>query len=156
MFHAADLPADPARWDPIFLSRWGRRTPTAVSSMAWAAALSSLSKVCVVGPPSRADADVDYTFAQVSIPRRASTMGGNCGNMWSAVGPFAIDEGLVAAAEAGDGAHPQHQHAEDHQSALRCDDGRAVADGDLAIPGVPGTGAPIRLEFIDPGGAITG
>jgi len=74
--------------------------------------LSSLSKVCVVGRPSRADADVDYTFAQVSIRDARIDMSGNCGNMSAAIGPFVVDEGLVAAAGwPGDGAHPQHQHA---------------------------------------------
>nr|MCU0952332.1 hypothetical protein [Burkholderiaceae bacterium] len=57
--------------------------------------LSSVSKVCVIGAPSRADADVDYTFAQVLVNEARVDYAGNCGNMSSAVGPFAVDERLV-------------------------------------------------------------
>ena len=57
--------------------------------------VSSLSKVCVIGPPSRPDADIDYTFAQVRIERAHVDYSSNCGNMSSAIGPFAVDEGLV-------------------------------------------------------------
>lgn len=55
--------------------------------------ISSLSKICVIGPPSRADADVDYTFAQIGVDRSVVDYSGNCGNMSSAVGPFAVDDG---------------------------------------------------------------
>ena len=68
-----------------------------VSSMAWAAGISSLSKVCVVGPPTRSDADIDYTFAQVQVKEAKVDYSGNCGNMSSAMGPFAVDEGLIQA-----------------------------------------------------------
>ena len=57
--------------------------------------VSSLSKVCVIGPPSQSDADVDYTFAQIGVTDDTVDYAGNCGNMSSAIGPFAIDEGLV-------------------------------------------------------------
>ena len=57
--------------------------------------ISSLSKICILAPSDRADADIDYTFAQVQIREAAVDYRGNCGNMSSAVGPFAVDEGLV-------------------------------------------------------------
>ncbi len=64
--------------------------------------ISSLSKVCVIGPPTRADADVDYTFAQVAVDRATVDYGANCGNMSAAIGPFAVDERLVPAARDGE------------------------------------------------------
>src|SRR5207244_9373735 len=57
--------------------------------------ISSLSKACIIAPPTRPDADVDYTFAQVDVKSPVVDYSGNCGNCSSAVGPFAIDEGLV-------------------------------------------------------------
>ncbi len=81
--------------------------------------VSSLSKVCVIGPPTRPDADIDYTFAQVQVKEAKVDYGANCGNMSSAMGPFAVDEGLVKVVRAGSArARPQHQHEEDHLVAL--------------------------------------
>lgn len=157
MFHARDLPAARAAWDPIFLAAMGSPDPYGRQLDGMGGGVSSLSKVCVLAPSARADADIDYTFAQVQIREAAVDYRGNCGNMSSAVGPFAVDEGLVAAS--GDTALVRifntntkkliHAHFP-----LR--DGRARSDGDLAIPGVGGTGAPIRLDFLAPGGATTG
>ena len=157
LFKASDLPADAARWDPIFCAVMGTPDGSGRQLNGMGGGLSSLSKVCVVGRPSRADADVDYTFAQVSIREARVDMGGNCGNMSSAVGPFAVDEGLIAAA---DGPVTLRIHNTNTRkiihSTFEVRDGRAIQHGELAIPGVAGTGAPIRLEFMEPGGAITG
>ena len=64
--------------------------------------LSSLNKVCVIGPSSRSDADVDYTFAQCAVKEARVEYGGNCGNMSAAIGPFAVEEGLVASPSDGE------------------------------------------------------
>ena len=119
--------------------------------------ISSLSKVCIVGPSSRPDADIDYTFAQVQVKEAAVDYSGNCGNMSSAMGPFAVDEGLVKISgnEALVRVHNTNTRKIIH-ACFALDDGRAAVDGDLAIPGVSGTGAPVRLEFREPGGATTG
>lgn len=157
MFKAADLPADPARWDPIFAMAMGSPDANGRQLNGMGGGLSSLSKVCVVGRPSRADADIDYTFAQVSIREARVDMSGNCGNMSSAIGPFAVDEGLIFAA---DGPVTVRIHNTNTRkiihSTFEVRDGRAIQSGTFAIPGVAGTGAPIRLEFLEPGGAITG
>ncbi len=157
MFKAADLPADPARWDPIFAMAMGSPDANGRQLNGMGGGLSSLSKVCVVGRPSRADADIDYTFAQVSIREARVDMSGNCGNMSSAIGPFAVDEGLIFAA---DGPVTVRIHNTNTRkiihSTFEVRDGRAIQNGTFAIPGVAGTGAPIRLEFLEPGGAITG
>jgi 2-methylaconitate cis-trans-isomerase PrpF len=120
--------------------------------------LSSLNKVCVVGPPSRSDADVDYTFAQCAVKEARVEYGGNCGNMSAAIGPFAVEEGLVACPADGDAVVRIHNTNTGKIIVARfpVEQGALVATGDLAIDGVAGTAAPIRLEFLKPGGAKTG
>ncbi len=81
--------------------------------------VSSLSKVCVIGPSTRPDADIDYTFAQVQVKEAKVDYGANCGNMSSAMGPFAVDEGLVkVSGQEALRARPQHQHEKDHLVAI--------------------------------------
>jgi 2-methylaconitate cis-trans-isomerase PrpF len=157
MFRADDLPADRAHWDAIFCAAMGSPDPNGRQLNGMGGGLSSLSKVCVIGRPSRADADIDYSFAQVAINEARVDMSSNCGNMSSAVGPFAVDEGFITAA---DGPVTVRIHNTNTRkiihSSFEVRDGRALQNGTLAIPGVAGTGAPIRLEFLEPGGAITG
>ena len=114
MFHARDLP-DRAEWDPIFLAAMGSPDPNGRQLNGMGGGISSLSKVCILAPSDRADADIDYTFAQVQIRDPLVDYRSNCGNMSSAVGPFAVDEGIVRPnGDTAIGAHLQHQHAEDH------------------------------------------
>jgi len=111
----------------------------------------------VVGPSSRPDADIDYTFAQVQVKDAKVDYSGNCGNMSSAMGPFAVDEGIIKAS--GKEALVRVHNTNTQKviwSRFALDDGLSAVDGDLAIPGVSGTGAPVKLEFRDPGGATTG
>ncbi len=117
--------------------------------------ISSLSKVCVIGPPSRPDADIDYTFIQVMVTAAAVDTSGNCGNMSSAVGPFAVDEGLIPRPEGKDAVVRIHNTNTGKIIVARftMDGALAAVDGDFALPGVGGTGAPVRLEFLDPGGS---
>src|SRR5580698_9754579 len=98
MFRAADLPRDREDWAPIFLGVIGSPDANGRQLDGMGGGISSLSKVCVIGPPTRSDADVDYTFVQVSVTSAVVDYHGNCGNMSSAVGPFAVDEGLVTPA----------------------------------------------------------
>src|SRR4051812_34931645 len=95
MVRAADLPADRGDWDAIFLAAMGVPDPNGRQLDGMGGGLSSLNKVCVVAPASRADADVDYTFVQLGVDEALVDYGGNCGNMSSAIGPFAIEEGLI-------------------------------------------------------------
>ncbi|MGB6561729.1 MAG: PrpF domain-containing protein [Candidatus Binataceae bacterium] len=161
MLRAADLPAERELWTPIFLGVVGSPDPNGRQLDGMGGGISSLSKICVIGPPTRADADVDYTFAQVSIKDAAVDYSGNCGNMSSAVGPFAVDEGLVSAAvaDAAGEATVRIHNTNTHKlivARFPLDDGRAAVDGDFRLPGVAGTGAPVRLDFLEPGGAGTG
>ena len=115
------------------------------------------SKLAIIGPPTRPDADVDYTFAQVSFDTDLIDYGGNCGNISAAVGPFAIDEGLVPAVE-------PITRVRIHQVNTNCilvadvpvKDGKACVQGECKIDGVPGTGARIMLDFSDTAGSTTG
>ena len=91
VFHARDLPADRSEWDAIFLSAMGVPDSNGRNLDGMGGGLSSLNKVCVVGPSSRDDADVDYTFAQCAVKEARVDYGGNCGNMSAAIGPFAVE-----------------------------------------------------------------
>ena len=156
MFHARDLPERTA-WDPVFLAAMGSPDPNGRQLNGMGGGISSLSKICVLAPSDRADADIDYTFAQVQIREPMVDYRGNCGNMSSAVGPFAVDEGI--ARPNGDTAVVRIFNTNTQKiirSTFPLEDGRAATDGDLAIPGVAGTGAPVRLDFLTPGGATTG
>jgi 2-methylaconitate cis-trans-isomerase PrpF len=157
VLHERDLPRERALWDEVFLAAIGSPDPYGRQLDGMGGGISSLSKVCVVGPSSRADADIDYTFAQVQVKEAKVDYSGNCGNMSSAMGPFAVDEGLVKVS--GNEALVRIHNTNTKKIIHACfalDNGLAAVDGELAIPGVAGTGAPVRLEFRDPGGASTG
>lgn len=158
MFNAADLPADRAQWDAVFCAVMGSPDPNGRQLDGMGGGLSSLSKVCVIAPPSRPDADVDYTFVQVSVDEALADYSGNCGNMSSAIGPYAIEEGLLPAPADGEAVVRIHNTntAKIIVARFPVVDGALAADGDMALDGVAGTAAPIRLEFLDPGGAKTG
>jgi 2-methylaconitate cis-trans-isomerase PrpF len=157
MFHVRDLPTDRAEWDAIFLSAMGSPDPYGRQLDGMGGGLSSLSKVCVIAPSMREDADIDYTFAQVQIEEARVDYGGNCGNMSSAVGPFAVEEGIVPAADGDTTVRIFNTNTKKIiHSSFAVHSGRAVVGGELAIPGIAGSGAPIRLDFIAPGGATTG
>jgi 2-methylaconitate isomerase len=100
---------------------------------------------------------VDYLFAQVGVTTPTVDWSGSCGNLASAVGPFAIDEGLVTAT--GDLTTVriwQQNTAKEIIAHVPTCDGRVVTEGDFYLDGVPYPAAKIRLDFIDPGGSMTG
>ncbi|MES2710259.1 MAG: PrpF domain-containing protein [Pseudomonadota bacterium] len=156
-FHARDLPADRAEQEAIFLAVIGSPDPYGRQLDGMGGGISSLSKAVIIGPPTHPDADVDYTFAQVAVDRPVVDWGSNCGNLSGAVGPFAVDEGLVAAPRDGEAMVRIHQtntrkimHAR-----FPMKDGRAQVAGELAIAGVAGTGARVRIDILNPGGTRT-
>ena len=168
VLHRADLPANQAEWTPIFLAAMGSPDPNGRQLDGMGGGVSSLSKVCIVGPPSRADADVDYTFAQISIGASSvgASSGGtvqvdysaNCGNMSSAIGPFALDERLIPVPSGAEAVVRIHNTNTSKiiVSRFAVENGCAAVAGDLVLDGVAGSGSPIRLDFQDPGGARTG
>jgi 2-methylaconitate cis-trans-isomerase PrpF len=150
-----ELPPDPALRDRAILRMYGSPDVRQIDGLGGADALTS--KLAIIGPPTRPDADVDYTFGQVSITEPFIDYAGNCGNISSAVGPYAIDEGLVDAIE-------PVTTVRIHQTNTQCilvaqvpiRNGKAAVGGDYHIDGVPGTGAYIGLDFSDTAGAVTG
>jgi 2-methylaconitate isomerase len=157
VFHQKDLPADRRLWDDIFLAAIGSPDPYGRQLDGMGGGFTAVSKVCVIGPPTRDDADIDYTFAQIPVKELRVEYAANCGNMSAAMGPFAVDEGLMSAS--GDEAlvriHNTNTKKVIH-ARFPLVNGVAAVDGDLEIPGVAGTGAPVRLDFLSPGGAATG
>lgn len=115
------------------------------------------SKLAVVGPSSRIDADVDYTFGQVSFEKKFIDYKGNCGNISAGVGPFAIDKGLVKAVEP---VTTVRIHLTNSHQILVAEvpvkDGRAVVGGNCHIDGVPGTASAIHLDWSDITGTVCG
>lgn len=156
-FHERDLPAPGAERDRIFLAALGSPDPYGRQLDGLGGGISSLSKCCVIGPPTGPGADVDYTFAQVDVLAPLVDYAGNCGNCSSAVGPFAIDERLVAARE---GETLVRIHNTNTKKLIVAHvpvrDGEAAVDGDFALAGVAGRGARIALDFLDPAGAVSG
>jgi 2-methylaconitate cis-trans-isomerase PrpF len=157
VFHEGDLPAPGAERDRILLAALGSPDPYGRQLDGLGGGISSLSKACIIGRPTHADADVDYTFAQVDVSKPVVDYKGNCGNCSSAVGPFAIDEGLVTA-HAGETIVRVHNTNTKKIILARVptSGGEAAVTGDFELAGVAGRGARIALEFLDPGGAGTG
>jgi 2-methylaconitate cis-trans-isomerase PrpF len=157
MLHARDLPSNRDDWAPLFTAAMGTPDPYGRQLDGMGGGVSSLSKVCVLAPSLRSDADIEYTFAQVMIKEARVDYKGNCGNMSSAVGPFAVDEKLVPANDGMASVRIFNTNTSKIiHSTFPIEDGMTRYDGDLVIPGVSGSGAPIRLDFLQPGGATTG
>ena len=158
-FHERDLPESRAERDAIFLQVIGAPDPYGRQLNGMGGGISSLSKIVTVGPATRDDADVDYTFGQVAVDRPEVDYATNCGNLSSAVGPFAIDEGLFTP-DVSDGTTMVRLHNTNTgvviHAAIPVSGGRAAVLGDFEIQGVHGTGARIQLDYLAPGGATTG
>ena len=157
-FVASDLPAARADMARLFLAVLGSPDPYGRQLDGMGGGISSLSKAVVISRSTHPEADVDYTFAQVSVDRPEVEWSVNCGNLSSAVGPFAVDQGLVRVEPEGEALVRIHQvntrkiiHARFPVHA-----GKAEVTGDFSIDGVAGTGARIRLDFLDPGGTRGG
>ena len=156
-FHANHLPSDPGVRDAMLLAAYGSPDPNRRQIDGVGGAVSTTSKVAIISPSASPDYDVVYNFGQVSIDRPLVDFKGNCGNMSSAVGPFAVDEGLIAATEPITRVRI-HQINTDKLivAEVPVKDGRFDEAGDYEIAGVPGRGGKIILRFSDPGGSLTG
>jgi 2-methylaconitate cis-trans-isomerase PrpF len=156
-FHEKDLPPEPRLRDQVILAAYGSPDPNRRQIDGIGGALSITSKVAIISPSPSSDYDVVYHFGQVSIDRPIVDVKGNCGNMSSAVGPFAVDEGLVKAVEPVTRVRIHQKNTNKLIVAeVPVKDGRFNEAGDYAIDGVPGTGSRILLRFVDPSGAVTG
>ncbi len=158
VFHDRDLPPPGPARDAVLLAAMGSPDADMRQLDGMGGGTSSLSKICIVGPASHPGADVDYTFGQIGVDVAVVDYGGNCGNMSSAIGPFAVEEGLVPRPADGEAVVRIHNTNTGKLIAARFQvrDGVPVIAGDFALDGVAGTAAPIRLDFLDPGGSRTG
>ncbi|MDR1487453.1 MAG: 3-methylitaconate isomerase [Deltaproteobacteria bacterium] len=152
---ANHLPTDSSQRDKTILAIFGSPDIRQIDGLGGADPLTS--KLAIIGPPSRPDADVDYTFGQVGYKAPVIDYSGNCGNISSGVGPFAIDEGLVRAVEPITVVRIHNTNTGKLIVAeVPVKDGLAEVYGDCVIDGVPGTGAKIMLDFADTKGSATG
>lgn len=154
-FLASDLPADSSLRDAILLSVMGGGHDLGIDGIGGGNAV--INKVAIVGPGSVPGADVDYMFAQVRVREGIVDTSPNCGNMLAAVGPFAIEAGLVAAAA--DRTHVRIHNINTGKlidAMVATPGGRVTYEGEARIDGVPGTAAAIELSFPNAAGARTG
>ena len=149
----ADLPEDKAEWEPILLRLMGSPDRKQIDGLGGSQSVTS--KVAIIQRSTRPDADVDYTFAQVSVDKPLVSYKGNCGNISSGVGPFAIEKGLV---EAKDGMTPVRIYNTNTDKIIEAEvmtpGGQVAYEGDFYIAGVPGTASPVKLKFVEPAGTL--
>jgi 4-oxalomesaconate tautomerase len=155
VFLADDLPGDRTSRDAVLLAAMGSPDPREIDGMGGSHPLTS--KVAVVSQSSRDNADVEYLFLQVWPDRAEVSDSQNCGNMLAAVGPFAIERGLVAAR---DDVTPVRIWMQNTQTlavaSVQTPGGLVRYDGAARIDGVPGSHAPIPIEFADTAGSSCG
>lgn len=153
--HKHELPSDPAKRDRVILAIYGSPDIRQIDGLGGADSLTS--KLAIISPPTRPDADVDYLFGQVSLTAPFVDYKGNCGNISAAVGGFAIDEGMVEAVEP---ITTVRIHLVNSGNILAAEvpvqDGKSAVEGDFVIDGAPGTGARVTLDWSDVVGPFTG
>ncbi|MCL1593206.1 MAG: 3-methylitaconate isomerase [Actinomycetia bacterium] len=152
----SDLPRDVDERDATILSLFGSPDPRQIDGLGGADLLTS--KLAIIDPPTHPEADIDYTFAQVSISEAVVDYDINCGNISAAVGAYAVDEGLVVSVTEPITVVRIHNTNTDRilLAHVPTHGGRAAVDGSYVVHGVPGSGAPIGLDFGATAGGITG
>ncbi|OON86247.1 3-methylitaconate isomerase [Oribacterium sp. C9] len=148
-----DLPKDKNEWDAVLLRMMGSPDRKQIDGLGGSQSVTS--KVAIIKKSERPDADVDYTFAQVSVDKPIVSYKGNCGNISSGVGPFAIEKGLVEAREGTTSVRIYNTNTDKIiVGEVSTKNGEVKYEGDFAIAGVPGTASPIKLKFVDPSGTL--
>lgn len=154
-FLASDLPADPAERNALLLAVMGSPDPRQIDGIGGATSLTS--KVAVISPSDRPDVDIDYLFLQVVVDEARVDDGQNCGNILVGVAPFAIEQGLVPAADGVTTVRLRMVNSDALVEAQVQTPGALVTyEGDTAIDGVPGGAAPVLLDFLDTAGSTCG
>lgn len=154
VFKASDLPEDSAERDAILVAAMGE-DQRQIDAVGGAHPLTS--KVAIVRPSAEDAADVDYLFAQVVVGEGRVDTTPNCGNMLAAVGPFAIENGLVRANHDETRVRVRMLNTGNLcELVVRTPDGRVRYDGDARVDGVPGTAAPIICNYLDVAGSVCG
>ncbi|WP_417562095.1 PrpF domain-containing protein [Microbacterium sp.] len=145
-FLADDVPSDPAVRDELMLRIMGSPDPAQIDGIGGAHPLTS--KVAIVSRSTEPDIDLDYLFLQVAVAEPHVTDTQTCGNLLAAVGPFALERGLIAAAGPSATVRIRLRNTGDVATAsFATTDGRPDYDGPAAIDGVPGTACPIDLQI---------
>ncbi|WP_243769845.1 4-oxalomesaconate tautomerase [Amycolatopsis acidicola] len=154
-FLAEDLPADPAERDELLLRIMGSPDPRQIDGIGGAHPLTS--KVAVVSRSDRPESDVDYLFLQLGVGEATVSTRQNCGNILAGIGPFAVERGLVEPGGETTSVRIYQVNSDAVATATFETPGGVVNyDGDTAISGVPGTAAPITLDFTGTEGSSTG
>ncbi|MFS0560753.1 PrpF domain-containing protein [Terribacillus sp. 179-K 1B1 HS] len=154
--HERDMPAERKDWTPFLLDLMGSPDKRQIDGLGGANSLTSKAAI-IRKAEQEEDFDVYYTFAQVSITDETVDMKGNCGNISSAVGPFAIQEGLVAITEPVTTVRIWNTNTQKLIVAeVAVMDGEVQTLGSTSIPGVPGYGSEIALTFCNAEGSVTG
>ncbi|HUO93711.1 MAG TPA: 4-oxalomesaconate tautomerase [Rhizomicrobium sp.] len=154
-FRSSDLPDDVATRDKVLLAAMGAPDLREIDGMGGAHPLTS--KVAVVSPPSRPDADVDYLFLQVVVDEPRVDAGQNCGNLLAGIGPYAIETGMIPARDGVTDVRINMLNTKSIAVArIETPRGRVRYDGAARIDGVPGTAAPIPIDFLDVAGSSCG
>ena len=154
-FQRDDLPSDRVARDALLLAAMGSPDERQIDGMGGAHPLTS--KVAVISASEDADADVDYLFLQVVVDKAQVSDGQNCGNILAGVGPFAIERGIVAAADGETTVRIRMVNTGGVAIAtVKTPAGEVVYAGDAAIDGVPGTAAPVMLDFPGVAGSSCG
>ena len=154
-FYVRDLPADRAIRDRVLLAAMGSPDLRQIDGVGGAHPLTS--KVAVIGPSTRPDADVDYLFLQVVVDKAEVSDSQNCGNILAGVGPWAIENGLVSAAGAATAVRIHMVNTSSVAVAhVPTSKGLVEYEGDARIDGVPGTAAGISIDFLDVAGSSCG
>ena len=149
-----DLPADPASRDRVLVAMMGSPDPLQVNGIGGGDPLTS--KVAIISPSDRPDIDVEYLFAQVGVTQAVVDTNPNCGNMLSAVGPFAIEAGLVRPGEQETTVRIFNRNTgKSIHAVVQTPGGTVTYDGSAEIDGVSGSAAPIKLTFLDATGSKT-
>lgn len=154
-FLASDLPQDTAERDAFLLRVMGSPDPRQIDGMGGADPLTS--KVAVVKKSEREGIDVDYLFLQVFVDQAIVTDAQNCGNILAGIGPFAIERGLVVATGSETRvAIYMENTGQVAVATVQTPGGQVNYAGDAKIDGVPGSHAPVPLEFRDTAGSSCG
>nr|MBA2707811.1 4-oxalomesaconate tautomerase [Gemmatimonadaceae bacterium] len=152
-FNVADLPADPETRDRVLLAIMGSPDSRQIDGIGGADPLTS--KVGIVGPSVREGVDIEFLFAQVSVDRALVDTTPNCGNMLAAVVPFALEQGLIEARSDVTCARVLTLNTGMLANiTVQTPGGTLVTDGDCKIDGVPGSHAPIAIDFLDIAGSV--
>lgn len=155
MFRREDLPEDRSQWDSIFLQVMGDPDPKQIDGLG--GTVSSNNKIVVVWKSQEPGVDVEYLVGQVIVGKSQVDYKSNCGNMTAAVGPYAIEEGLVKVTEPVTAVRLLNRNTGKYiQVEVPCENGAFSQEGDCAIAGVDGTAAELKVNFLNPAGAKTG